>query len=449
MNQLERLMYHVELRIFPVLILTICSFGGFALMALQGLRRVAQDQQKNPNGRNLGRPSFSECIVSVLPDMKLNIAFIMSCVIVIEPLWNLDGIGLRAQNGMLNSDMAIVEVCVFLVLLMVLVSGFILDMCSSLVAVHFRRARGSAGRIVGGEAPFGPYPSGEKSAKSLDLLGEVRWFVSEFRRSVPGVVGGVMLVAVAVLALIGSVVVDHPDSSLPYLEDADPLDQFLLGASDPFLYALAVLALSFVIGFSAGLLSLPLRKFNYPVVLVAEAFIIFPIVGLFFMILMLPYWSRFDDFFWRIVLSAVLVTWTPVALAILNRSKDIDNAYGLRSPRETGIARYRGLLTAGAKETIPDALASLKFVAVVSSLSILAIEYTASGAASWGGMIFRYMQFCLTRHDIEFNLWWILPLVGIVVMASGFYLVLQATQDILEKRVRPSREVTPSPPSGP
>jgi len=452
MDWFERLLYHIKQRIFPILILTLCSFGGFSLMALQGFRRVTQTQPTAAKDGGLKRPSFSKCIVSVMPNMKLNIAFIMSCVLVIEVFWILDGLGYRVQIGMFNLDLAIVDASMFLILLIVLVSGFILDLSLSLIALRSPHAAPGAAQIAGQEESVEPSSGRAHTPQSGGLLGELSWFGSEYKRSVPGIVGGVMLVAVAVLALVGPIVGDRPDIGQPFVE-TDPVDQFLIGARDPFLLTLAVLALSFVIGFFAGLLTLPLGKFNYPVVLVAETFIVIPILGMFFMVWLAQYgWMGIGSSFWRLVLSTALVTWAPVALVVLGRAKDVDSAYGAESSTEKGVARYGGLLTAGTRITMPDAVAALKYVAVVGSLSILAFEYSLYGSgdeATWGSMIHHYMQYQMARGDIEFNLWWILPLVGVVVMVSGFYLVLQAAQDVIEKRMHLARQASPPPPSAP
>jgi ABC-type dipeptide/oligopeptide/nickel transport system permease subunit len=242
-----------------------------------------------------------------------------------------------------------------------------------------------------------------------------------------------MFVAMAILALVGPMVGEPfvVDYSQPN-DEPDPVSQFLIGSRDPFLQTLAVVVLSMVIGFGVAILTLPFGKFNYPVVLVAECFLVFPIVGVLYMVLLVR--MNYEQWFWILVLSTVLVTWAPIALVVLRRTRETNETYRARQSTETGIARYKGLVIAGTRSTLPGAVASLKYVAVIGTLSILTYQYNLWGGpneASWGGMISHTMQYVRFR---EFDLWWILPLVGVVVMLSAFYLVLQAAQDILEKR---------------
>jgi len=153
---------------------------------------------------------------------------------------------------------------------------------------------------------------------------------------------------------------------------------------------------------------------------------------------------------WTVMLFTVLVTWTPVYLFILKRGRVIYDDYRSSHPTANRVEKYEGVLKESIGRTLPDAFAGLKYVSVVGTLSILVFESSSYGLSrydeTWGAMIgygLSYMKF------MEFDLWWILPLIGIVVMISGFYLVLQTVQDILEKRYRMvhrAQQVSPSVP---
>ena len=445
-------LHDVQMRIFPIIILTICSFGGFSLIALQGLKSV------NETGHLIGQrevmkgPSFFESISSAMPNMKLNLAFVMSGVLIVEVLWSLYGLGYVIQAGVFNIDLPTVEASVVLVLIIVLISGFLLDLFFSLIALHHSRtAPGSATPAVIVPAPEQP-PTDVAMPVPIDLFSEMRWFVAEYKKSVPGIVGGIMVVAVAVLALIGPTIGEPFSFSLgANYDESDALLQFLEGAREPFLHMVAFLALSMLIGYLATLLTLPLGKLNYPVVLAAECFLVIPITGLFLMVLMV--WGTtgsilgIDSYLWMGVFFTVLVTWAPISLVVLRRGEAIRNEYRERFPAEKGLARYKGIVIASGGRTLPEAVASLKYVSVVGALSFLAYDYIlgwSPGNPTWGSMIrysFAYMRI------YEFDLSWILPLIGIMVMISGFYLVLQSMQEVLEKRFPAVRRVPPVTPS--
>ena len=448
MSWAEHVFDDLKHRTFPIIILTICTFGGFALIAWQGISQISRSSADEVPGGNPRKLSFSECIVSVMPSLKLNVALIMSFVLFIEAFWNIDGLGYRILASLFNLDFTLADVCVFFVLLIVLVSGFIIDLFFSLLAL--RSSRSAPKQLQSQQTELAQPPSsGAGGPQFGGLLSEVKWFASAYLRNVTGIVGLILFVAMAILALVGPMVgepfvVDYDQPS----DEPDPVSQFLIGSRDPFLQILAVVVLSMAIGFGVAILTLPFGKFNYPVILVAECFLVFPIVVIIYMALLVrmspEHWS------WTIVLSTVLVTWAPVALVVLRRTRKMDETYRAKRPTETGIARYKGLVIAGTRNTLPCAVASLKYVAVIGMMSILAYQYYSwwggPDESSWGGMIGHTLQY--TRF-LEFDLWWILPLVGVVVMLSAFYLVLQAAQDILEKRFpleRPSKAPSPSAP---
>lgn len=444
-------LHDVQMRIFPIIILTICSFGGFSLIALQGLKRANQAGSLSGQRHAMRGPSFFESVDSVMPNMKLNLAFVMTGVLIVEVLWNLYGLGHIIQVGVLNIDLASVEASVILVLLIVLISGFIMDLFFSLLALrHSRATPVTATQAVMVLAPE-RLPAEVAMPVSIDLSGEMRRFAAEYRKSIPGIVGGIMVVALAILALVGPIV---GEPYLPYLgasyDESSAFSEFLEGAREPFLYMVAFLALSLIVGYLSALLTLPFGKLNYPVVLVAECFLVLPITGLFFMVLMVSGATGsilgIDSSIWMGVFFTVLVTWAPISLVVLKRGEAICNEYRNRFPAEKGLGRYKGIVTMGVGGTLPEAFASLKFVSVVGTLSYLAYEYSfgfSAGHTSWGSMISHSISY---MRIFELDLSWILPLIGVVAMIIGFYLVLQSTQDILEKRFRAARSTQPSSP---
>jgi ABC-type dipeptide/oligopeptide/nickel transport system permease component len=437
----------LQLLSLPIVILVISTFGGFFLIASWGVRRVEGvpgdvNPQDGPKAR-----SFVDGIVYMMPCLRLNIALTMSLVVLVEVFWNLGGLGRRVVMAALNLDLVFVEASSIVIVLIVLLTGFGVDVVSSLLAIRARRIRQVAIQpLAQTEVPDSP-PRGGSRMSWRGAPKELKWFMSEYRRSALGVIGGVLVVAMAILAIAGPMLGKPYHFQFGATEGSSPVNQFLLGARDPFVQMLAVLILSTVIGFGLSLLVLPLGRLNYVFALVADSFLVFPVVIVIFLTAFQI--GGFTQIFSRLVLSVVLVTWAPVALVVVRRTRDINTAFRMERPTAKGVARYKGVVLSGAWRSLPDVLASLKFIAVVGTASILAYNKVFTFGmdhSSWSGMIDHALQYS-EFHKLSF--WWVLPLVGFVLLISGFYLVLDASQDVLERRIRLQDTSDLSPPASP
>jgi len=445
MDWAGRTMAMLEVLSFPIIVLVVSTFGGFFLIALQGQSRVESfPQHVDPPEGAKGR-SFVDGIVYMMPSLKLNIALTMSFVLLVEVLWNLDGLGRHVVVAFSNLDLVFVEASLFMIVLIVLLTGFAVDVISSLLVIHLRRTSLVATQpLVPADVP-GPSPPARRQTSWRGPLQELKWFVSEYRRSAMGVIGGLLVVAMAILAIAGPII--GKPYQYQFIAEPNPVDPFLIGARDAFVEILAVLILSIVIGFGVSLLVLPFGRLNYPLALVGESFLVFPIVAVIFL-------AQFQirgpgEVFWNLVSSVVLVTWAPVALAVMRRTKEINNAFRKERPTAKGMARYKGVVLSGAWKSLPDVLASLKFIAVVGTMSILVYNYVFTSFeyySSWSGMLGHALQY---SEFFEISLWWVLPLVGFVLLISGFYLVLDISQDVIEKRIRLEAPSDLSPPASP
>lgn len=445
MSGFSRMMSMIEFRFFPMLILVVSTFGGFALIALQGLRRVERIPGEGGLLGGTKGPSFAEGIISVMPSLKLNIALTMSFMLFVDMLWNLRDLGSHIFVAMLNLDLVMVEASVFVVVVIVALTGLVIDVLFSLLAVRARRRNNlTAPQPVGGEEVSDPSPAGSSKVPWRGLLKEIRWFASEYRRSALGVVAGLLVLAMGILALVGPMIA-KPYGFSPFGR-ANPVDQFLIGARDPFLEMIAVLAFSMIIGFGVALLVVPFGRLNYPAALLAESFLVFPIVIIIFLASL-----RRGDIGHLIngyVAATVLITWAPVALTVICRTDEVSSAFDKERPTTERLARYRRVLLFGARKTLPEAVASLKFVTVVGTLSIFTFEYLLGSFehSSWPGMISYAQQNMLL---FRIHLWWVLPLVGMVLLISGFYLVLDVSQSLIERRLRMESPSPLQPPASP
>jgi len=448
MDWAERVFDDLKHRFFPSVIMVICSFGGFALIALQAMR-VDQDGSKAAiSGHQSQRRSFSTAIVSVMPCIKLNLALIMSFVLFIEVFWGLPGLGFSLNRAYSHGSIALVEASVWLMLLMVMLAGLLVDLSFSLLALRSSRISRSVNRLQTQQIDA-PVPATEVRGRFLRrFIPDLRWFVSEFLKSTPGRVGGMLFIAMFVLALVGPMIAEPYDYML-HPGEADPVSQFLIGSRNPFLWTCGVLILTMLVGFGVGFMALPMGRFSYPVALVAECFLVFPIVGMMMMVYLADPRFSFYHLTWFFVLSTVLVTWAPVALIVLSQTKAVNESTKNELRSLTRIARYRAVLISGVRSPLPDAVSALKYSTVIGTLSILLFTYIFVDnyeRATWAGMIAYSMNY---QKIEEISLWWLLPTIGSILLISSLYLVLQAIQDILEKRIRLGPPTTPTPASAP
>jgi peptide/nickel transport system permease protein len=420
----------LKLHAFPILTLLIASFGGFALMIGHGRSSLGAMSGSPDQPLSSRRRSTSHAIMSMMPTLRLNLAWIMSCVFIVEVLFNLPGLGRDAIAAIYNLDFALMEASVFVILLIVLLAGFFLDLVFSILCGRpFRQDEAILGASAENKQTELGHPV-DSSPASIDSLREFKLFVSAYLKSLPGMVGLVLFVTMASLAIVGPLVA-HPQSIGQYLGgfEQDPVLEFLAGSRAPFVYALAVALLSIVLGVGIGLLSVAMGRNNYPIKLLAESLIVFPVVS----VMLASYYSFGShgfDMTWLLILSTVLVTWAPVAMAVMRPTVEIRRIVESKKPGVHGAAKLRLLASASLQKALPDAIAVLKFAVIIGTLSILLVEYQFNGG-SWPGMIDHAR---IHGEWNELSLWWILPAIGYVLLLSGFYLVLQTIGDLMAKR---------------
>jgi len=426
MNAAEKTLEQLKIHALPIIALLIVSLGGFALMMLHGAATNRPREAPGQESQFVARRPIFQTIVAVVPSLKLNLAWIMSCVIIAEVMYSLGGLGRYSIESIFRMDIPLMEASLFCMVVIVLIAGLCLDLTSSILSTLSSR------RTTATTPTISPNPSAEATAPikvgSLPdrMLAESKWFIGAYLKSTQGLIGLVLFAAVAVLAIIGPFVASSPGPGWP--GDLDPVSEFLRGSRDPFVYALAITILALALGVIVGTLSVAIGRYNYPVVLLAECFIAFPILVMILAMLMNA--MRPDDRTWVVVGSTVLVMWAPVALAVMKARKDELGGLVAGQPPSSGMARFRRTVTGSLRQTLPDAISALKYGVVIGMLSILLFEYLFGGG--WSGMIDYTLQ---RGYWEEISLWWILPTIGYVLLLSSFYLVLQAIADLLRTRL--------------
>ena len=426
----------LKLHAFPILTLLIVSFGGFALMIGHGRSSLSVSSGSTDQPFCSSRRTTSQAIMSMMPSHKLNLAWVMSCVFVVEVFFNLAGLGRYAMEAVISWDLPLMEASIFAILVIVLLTGFLLDLVFSILCGPPLRQDGAVLGDPPESKPTEPGHPVESNPASKEFLLEFKWFFSAYLKNLPGIVGLVLFAAMAILAVVGPLVA-HTQSIEQYLQhpEQDPVSLFLAGSRDPFVYALAVALLSIALGIGIGLLSVALGRYNYPVKLIAESVIVFPI----FVVILVSYPSFRAirvDMTWLLILSTVLVTWAPVALAVMRHTVEIRRDVESKKPGVHGSTKFRLLVSASLRKALPDAIAALKFAVVIGSLSILLFEYLFNrgsffNSGSWPGMIDHARSYGQWN---ELSLWWILPAMGYVLLLSSFYLVLHTIGDLMAKR---------------
>jgi ABC-type dipeptide/oligopeptide/nickel transport system permease component len=424
----ERVYHQFQSQLFPILSLIAVTFGGFALMLAEGRARTSNSTTPSKNAHHPRLSRIAETMAFVMPSMKLNLAWTMSCVFVIEVMFAIRGLGFYSFDALLNLDLPLVEASAFMMIVIVLVIGFFLD----LLLLSIRRV--GCSKTTAPPPPLESTQSANTTASPGPALAvslrALRRFGAAYLRSFSGMIGLIIVLGMAVLAIVGPSVAPP----IPYWHaiDRDPVDAFLQVSGYSFLYALDVAALSLAIGVAIGLLSVVVRRCRYPIVVFAESLLSIPVVvvlvgGL----LSLEYPV---SHFW-FILPVALVAWGPIALSFTSQEQRAKAAV----PKMGFKSRFRSIvkseLPVSIRESLPDAISSLRFVTVIGTLSLFLFDYLFQGG-SWGGMFFYALSW---GHAEEFSLWWILPLLGMILLLGGFYMVLTAAADTMRKIGEESR----------
>jgi hypothetical protein len=225
-----------------------------------------------------------------------------------------------------------------------------------------------------------------------------------------GMLGLCMVLGMAILAIVGHIVAP----SMPYWWSMrrDPVDAFLQVSADSFIYALAIAVISLAVGLTIGFLSVVIRRSRYPIAVFAESLVSIPLI----VVLVGGYFAlEYPMSRLWFALPIALIAWAPLAQSFMSR----------KSRGKTAKMN----LVESARECLPDALSSLRFVVVIGTLSMFLFDYLLRHD-SWGGML----RYAAGRGLIEgFNLWWVLPLAGIFVLLGGYCLVLTVASQELRK----------------
>jgi ABC-type dipeptide/oligopeptide/nickel transport system permease subunit len=176
--------------------------------------------------------------------------------------------------------------------------------------------------------------------------------------------------------------------------------------------------MSTVIGVLVGVISLETKVLDRTLMMLADAFLIIPLLPL-------AVAAEANGFYanpsvLKIALLLSIVLWAPIAMIVRDRAK---------SSREASRSRYKSPDAVWLH--LRDALSVGKFVAVVSTLALAFLElFALYYPHSWGAALeweYEHSGF------LDLNLFWILPVCGIVLLGMSFYKVLEHLERALTK----------------
>ncbi len=275
---------------------------------------------------------------------------------------------------------------------------------------------------------------------------------SDFRHSVPGMIGLVTLLLIIAMALAAPLIADHGELSAINAVDnprwASPSEfaplgtdnlgrsvwaQFVWGARISLLVGLAATVIAIVIGSLVGIVAGYFPGFSSAVLMrVTEWFLVIP-----FLPLAIVLATVLGPSVWNVILVIGITSWPATARVIRAQVLSLKERLYVERSRALGASgRYvmgRHILP----NVSPLILANLTLTVPVAILSETTLSFLGLGdptRASWGKMLDdAFSAGALTRNAW----WWYLPPgLGIMAVVLAFVLIGQALEEILDPRLR-------------
>lgn len=278
---------------------------------------------------------------------------------------------------------------------------------------------------------------------------------SDFRHSVPGMIGLVTLLVVIVMALAAPLIADHDELSAINAVDnprwASPSEfaplgtdnlgrsvwaQFVWGARISLLVGLAATVIAIVIGSLVGIVAgyFP-GLFSGVLMRLTEWFLVIP-----FLPLAIVLATVLGPSVWNVILVIGITSWPATARVIRAQVLSVKERLYVERSRALGAS---GRFVMG-RHILPNVspliLANLTLTVPVAILSETTLSFLGLGdptRASWGKMLDdAFSAGALTRNAW----WWYLPPgLGIMAVVLAFVLIGQALEEILDPRLRERR----------
>jgi peptide/nickel transport system permease protein len=274
----------------------------------------------------------------------------------------------------------------------------------------------------------------------------------EFRGSVPGMIGLVMLMVIVAGALAAPLLADHDAlsaaNSLDNLAWAHPSEfppmgtdnlgrsvwaQFIWGSRISLLVGLAATGIAIVLGSVVGIVAGFFEGWLGAVLMrLTEWFLVIP-----FLPLAIVLAAILGPSVWNIVFVIGITSWPGTARVIRAQVLSVKQRLYIERSRALGASNNFLMIKHVLPNVSPLILANLTLTVPVAILSETTLSFLGLGdptRASWGKMLDdAFNAGALTR-----NAWWyyLPPGLGIMAVVMAFVLIGQALEEILDPRLR-------------
>ena len=278
---------------------------------------------------------------------------------------------------------------------------------------------------------------------------------AQYRRSVPGMIGLVVLLAIILMALCAPLLaseaslrainaIGNPRWASP--SEFAPLGtdnlgrsvwaQFVWGARISLLVGLAATVIAIVIGSVVGIVAGTAGGFVSAILMrLTEWFLVIP-----FLPLAIVLAAVLGPSVWNVILVIGVTSWPATARVIRAQVLSVKERLYVERSRALGASGRHVMGTHILPNVSPLILANLTLTVPVAILSETTLSFLGLGdptRASWGKMLDEaFSAGALTR-----NAWWyyLPPGLGIMAVVLAFVLIGQALEEILDPRLRERR----------
>jgi ABC-type dipeptide/oligopeptide/nickel transport system permease component len=413
MNALEKTLDFAKHSVLPIVAVVLACFGAFALVVREGILKAMKEEETgglgiaSPDaGISIHSTHFSDVFLRFAPHSRLLIVWVLSCVLVTEDAFVWHGLGRLLWSSASMYDFIILQAAFFIIALLAIISIFVWDV------IIFLSARDGAKVAFQAGIPEQAYVAASPSATA-----KLQSIWQEYRKSASGLIALCVFLALGIMAIVGPMVVKLDFGALG-ASDPDPVAYFVQGGREHYFVVFLTVLMSTVLGVVVGVISLEAKVLDRILMLLADAFLILPLLPLVLAVVMTRFYGNPGVL--QIALLFSIVTWAPIAMVVRDRAKSSREASrsGYKSPDAVWLH-------------MRDALSVGKFVAVISALALTFLELGALYYPhSWGAAIeWEYLY----RGLSELSLDWILPVCGIVLLGMSFYKVLEHLERALTK----------------
>jgi len=413
MNALEKTWDFAKHAALPIVSVVLACTGAFALAVREGILKAMKEGE--PGGLGVASPDagisihpthVSDVFLSFAPHSKLLIVWVLSCVLITETTFVWQGLGRLLWSSAMMYDFIVFQAVFFIIALLAIVSIFAWD-----IIIFLSGRDGTKAAIETG------IPEQAYVAASTSATAKLRSIWQEYKKSASGLIALCVFLALGIIAIVGPMVVKLDYGALGS-SDPDPVAYFVQGGREHYFVVFLTVLMSTVLGVVIGVISLDAKVLDRILMLLADAFLILPLLPLVLAVIMTRFYGNPGVLQIALLLSIVL--WAPIAMIVRDRTK---------SSKEASRSRYKSPDAVWLH--LRDALSVGKFVAVISALALTFLEMGALYYPhSWGAAIeWEYMYRGLSDLSLE----WILPVCGIVLLGMSFYKVLEHLERALTR----------------